>query len=248
MEEKHSGLIIRQSDVGEADRIITVLTADLGIMRAFARGSKKISGKLFSQTKLFTYGDFIFNKGRDKYVVTSAERKTGFFSKIDDIEKLALAQYICEITSVNVPQEQPESDEILRLTLNTFYALENTDKQNGLIKASFELRFASVLGYCPDLSACCECRGEDGGMIFYPSDGRIMCTDCAVSPQNGIFLSSAAVTAARYVLSADAGKLFSYTIPQKEQRQLGLAAEKYILAQTERGYRTLDFYNSVRTV
>ena len=248
MEERHSGIIIRETDVGEADRIITVLTADSGIIRAFARGSKKITGKLFSQTRLFTYGDFIFSKGRDKYVVTNPERKGGFFSKINDIEKLSLAQYICELCSVNVPQEQPENDAILRLTLNTFYALENTDKPVDLIKASFELRFTSVLGYCPDLSGCIDCQKTDGDMFFYPSDGHLVCKDCEKTPQNGVMLSQSALTAARYILSADIEKLFSYSIPKEAQRQLNAAAQRYVLAQTERGYRTLDFYNSVRTL
>ena len=248
MEERHCGIIIRETDVGEADRIITVLTADCGIVRAFARGSKKITGKLFSQTRLFTYGDFIFNKGRDKYVVTSAARKTGFFAKINDIEKLALAQYICELCSLNVPQEQPESDETLRLVLNTFYAIENTDKPLGLIKPSFELRFISALGYCPDLSACGECSKEDGTMYFYPSDGRVLCADCGGRSDGGIKLSPPALTAARYVLFADVEKMFSYSIPPDAATELYTAAERYVIAQTERKYRTLDFYNSLKSV
>lgn len=246
MQEKHSGLIIRESDVGENDRIITLLTSDCGIIRAFARGSKKIKGKLFSSTRLFTYGDFVLYSGRDKYIVTEATRNTGFFARTVDIERLALAQYICELCSVTVPQEQPdESGEYLRLVLNTLYALDKTDKPLALIKPSFEFRMMSLLGYCPDVTGCAECGEDKGPMLFYPAEGCVLCNECSFAQLGGLPLDMSALSALRYILTCDTERIFSFSIPEQSLINLENASEKYVVTQLERDFRTLDFYHSL---
>lgn len=246
MQVKHIGLVIRETDVGESDRIITLLTSDNGIVRAFARGSKKIKSKLFSSTRLFTYGEFTLQKGKDKYIVTDAVRKGGFFSRIDDIKKLALAQYVCELCSLSVPQEEPDNGgEILRLTLNTLYATEKTDKSLYIIKPAFELRMLSLLGYCPDVTGCADCGDDEREMTFYFEEGVLLCDECRAGGSASVKLDRATLSAMRYVLSCEAEKVFSFTVPEAVGERLSFVAEKYATTQLERDFRTLDFYHSV---
>ena len=243
MQEKHTGIVLRESDVGENDRIVTLLTAENGIVRAFAKGSKKLKSKLFSSTRLFSYGDFLLYVGRDKYIVTEAVRQGGFFGRIGDIEKLALAQYVCELASVAVPQEQPDdTGECLPLVLNTLHTVEQSDKPLPLVKAAFELRLMMLLGYCPDVSGCAECSRTDGDMTFFPADGMLLCPACA--PSNGVKLPSFAVAAMRYVLSCDAKRIYSFSVPSTEA--LSRAAEQTVKAHLERDFKTLDFYHSLQ--
>ena len=245
MQEKHTGLILRESDVGENDRIVTILTADSGLLRAFAKGSKKMKSKLFAGTRLFSFGDYLLYRGHDKYIVTDATRQGGFFARIDDIEKLALAQYICELTGAAIPQEQPdETGGCLRLVLNTLHVIENTDKPLPLVKAAFELRLMLLLGYGPDVSSCADCSRTDGAMRFYPADGVLLCPECASS--GGETLSPAAVAAMRYVLSCDDKRLYSFTLPDLPLSELSRAAEQTVKTHMERTFKTLDFYHSLR--
>ncbi len=246
MQEKHSGVILRETDVGENDRIITLLTADAGILRAFAKGSKKPKGRLFAPTRLFSYGDFVLYRGKDKYIVTEATRRRGFFGRIDNIEKLALAQYVCELCSVAVPQEYPEeTSAILRLVLNTLYAIESTDNPPNHIKASFELRLMTLLGYGPQVSNCASCGKEDGGMTFYPGEGVVLCPLCAGLTPGGVFLEPSAKAAMEYVTTCEGEKLFAYRIPQTAQTGLWAAAEQTVIKELERTFKTLDFYHSL---
>lgn len=246
MQEKHSGIVLRENDVGENDRIVTLLTADAGILRAFAKGSKKPKGRLFAPTRLFSFGDFVLYRGRDKYIVTEATRHRGFFGRINDIEKLALAQYICEVCSVAVPQEAPDdTGSVLRLVLNTLYAIENTDKPLALLKASFELRFMALLGYCPEVTACADCGREEGAMLFYPGEGVLLCPTCSVTAVGGVPMEPSALSAMRYVLSCEPEKLFSYQISQTALEGLSLAAERTVTLQLERNFKTLEFYHSL---
>ena len=245
-QEKHRGLVIRESDVGEADRIVTVLTDNSGVIRAFARGSKKIKSRLFSTTRIFTYGDFVFYRGRDKYIITEGRRITGFLSKTTDIVHIALAQYMCELCCFAVPQEHAESgDEILRLVLNAMYALENTDKPVKLIKASFELRMMALIGYRPEVSFCGECGVETDAAVFIPAEGRILCAECAVGPAAGVKLGPAALAAVRHVLSCDMKQLFAYIVSEESLNEMASAAEAYVTVQLERGFKTLDFFHSL---
>ena len=63
------GLVIKEQSIGESDRLITVLTAQYGLVRAFSRGAKKTKSKKLSATALMAYSDFTFNKTRDSFSV-----------------------------------------------------------------------------------------------------------------------------------------------------------------------------------
>ena len=61
------GLIIREQQTGEDDRLVTLLTRDFGVLRAFVRGAKRIKSKSQSATQLFAYGNFSIYRGKDAY-------------------------------------------------------------------------------------------------------------------------------------------------------------------------------------
>ena len=123
-----SGLVIREQSVGEYDRLITVLTAKHGLVKAFCRGAKKANSKKLSATALLTYSEFTFNKTKDAYAVQEAEVKEVFFELRNDVIKMALAQYLCEL-AYEFCEEDYESEEILRLFLNSLFLLK-TEIQN----------------------------------------------------------------------------------------------------------------------
>ena len=73
------GLVIREQSIGESDRLITVLTAERGLVRAFSRGAKKTKSKKLSATALLSYSDFTFTKSRNAFSVEEALVKEVFF-------------------------------------------------------------------------------------------------------------------------------------------------------------------------
>ena len=77
MQTATTGLVLRQVKVGEADRIITILTPDLGVISASARGSLRMKSALFSATGLFCYSEFSLSSGRSHYFVDAAQIKKG---------------------------------------------------------------------------------------------------------------------------------------------------------------------------
>lgn len=116
-------LIIRENNnIGEADRFVTALTRELGVVRASARGARNLKSRNASATQLLSYSRLSLYKGREKYIIDDAQPIQVFFDLRSDLEKLALAQYFCELAGLLAPQEEPAED-ILRLMLNALHLL-----------------------------------------------------------------------------------------------------------------------------
>ena len=138
MQMETDGLMIGEQSVGESDRLVTVLTRDEGVVRAFARQAKRTGSTKVSATQLFCYSRLTLYKGREKYIIDDARPIELFFDLRRDIERLALAQYFCELARSLAPQEAPAGD-FLRLLLNSFHFLSKGMRPPLLLKAVVEM-------------------------------------------------------------------------------------------------------------
>lgn len=235
------GLVIREQSIGESDKLITVLTAKYGLVRAFSRGAKKTKSKKLAATSLLAYGDFTFVKTKDAFSVEDALVKEVFFELREDVEKMALAQYFCELAN-EFCEEDFEAEEVLRLILNGIWLLKSGKKKPDFIKAVTELRLMSLSGYMPDLVGCEQCGAyETDKMYFVPESGKIYCEECAPSGFN-YRVSASVIQAMRYVTLSDFEKIFSFVLNDESQKVFGKVSEAYLLQKTQRKFNTLDFY------
>lgn len=145
------GLIIKEQAVGESDRLVTILTKDEGVVRAFARRAKNLKDSKNAATGLLCYSRLKLSKGRDTYNVNEAFPIEVFFGLRKDVTALALAQYFCQLAVELVP-EGVESSEYLRLVLNALHFLCQGTRPQLLLKAIVELRMVSEAGYMPNLA------------------------------------------------------------------------------------------------
>ena len=175
---KTQGLIIREQPVGESDRLVTVLTKDEGVVRAFARRAKNLKDSKNSATGLLCYSRLNLYRGREKYIINDAFPIEVFFGLRRDIVALALGQYFCSLAAELVP-EGVESGEYLRLVLNALHFLCEGKKPPALLKPVVELRMLSVSGFMPDLVACSRCGAyEAADMFFRVQEANLCCGDC----------------------------------------------------------------------
>ena len=153
-----TGLVLRQVKVGEADRILTILTPDLGVISASARGSLRMKSPLFSATGLFCYSEFSLSSGRSHFFVDAAQIKKVFHGVSATVEGMALASYMAEIAMELSPTPaEGEADAQLRLLLNCLYLIGERRYPWRQLKAVYELRALSKAGYMPDLRMCAGC-------------------------------------------------------------------------------------------
>ncbi len=246
MQINTDGLVIAEKIVGENDRLITLLTRDEGVIRAFAPLAKTLKSKQSSATQLLCYSQFAIYRGRDKYIVNDAQPLQVFFDLRSDIETVALAQYFCQLAAVLAPAEMPAGD-FLRLVLNALHLLAQKKRPHNILKAAVEMRMLALAGYMPDFICCQECgvyQVQD--MVFLPASGVIYCSDCYHNATEFAFhVTPGIMTALRHTIYADFDKVFSFQLPLQGQRQLAEITEAYLLQTLERRFTTLDFYHQV---
>ena len=241
------GLILKEQNIGEQDKLVTVLTADFGIIKAFVRGAKSIKSKKQSATGLLCYSKLSLYNGKDSYIIDEAECIEVFFGLRNDIEKLALAQYFAELAYELAPQET-DANEYLRVVLNSLYMISTSKKPNLQIKAITELRLLSLSGYMPNLVACERCgEFETPTMYFDMEHGLLYCENCS-SAGVPLALELNTVTAMRHIVFSRLEKIYNFKMSDEGLQDLSYVTEMYLKIKTERKYKTLDFYNSLRTV
>lgn len=246
MQVKTDGLIIMERSISESDRLVTILTRKYGLIRAFVRGAKNIKNKNFSSTQLFCYSDFNIYKGRDKYIINESNCKKSFWNLRCDIEKLALAQYFCDLL-LNLVVEEQNTEDILRLTLNSLYYLSEEKLSNLLIKSVFEMRLLAMSGYMPHLISCICCElTEKNTFYFVPDENGILCKNCyKYKNKFGFKLSEGVLYALRYTVYSEFNKMFSFELKKQSQIELSMITESYLLKCIEKNLKTLDFYKQL---
>lgn len=240
--------MIKEMNVGESDRLVTLFTRDYGIIRAFAAGAKSIKSKKGAATSLLTYSSFTILKKKDTYKIYEASPIRLFFGAGSEIEVLSLAQYFCELCYVLVASGVPDG-EFLRLILNSLHFLTKEKRFPPLIKAITELRAAALSGFMPDLIACSGCgKFEDDIMYFDISGGRLLCRGCKRETSDLATLDRTMLSAMRHIVYSEFGRLYSFTVPENCAKRLSEITGKYITVQTDHRFTALDFYNSVANV
>lgn len=237
------GLVIKETNIRDNDRLITVITRDMGVINAFVRGAKSIKSKRSPATSLLAFSNFNLESKGDTYTVTEASVNKIFFTAGSDIVVLSIAQYFCELCNILRPVEG-EAEEFLRLILNSLHFLTENKRNPELIKAITELRVAVIAGYAPNLIACDGCgKFEDAVMYFKFDDGTLYCSNCR--KENCISVTLTVLQAMRHIVYSKFDSLYSFEIPEDAAKQLSKLCEKYITYQTEHKFTTLEFLRGI---
>lgn len=250
------GLIICETMVGDSDKYLTVLTREGKISIYAGHVRNLLRGSLVYAIPM-QYCRFIVNKKSDKYYLVEGDVLHSFLDLFDDLEKYTLGYYIMDIIR-ELTVENSDESAMLSLALNTLFVIQKGEKPRALIKATFEFRAMAQAGYMPDLYSCSFCGKENGEMYLDIMNGRMICPECqsirnageALPEDTGaamimVHMTPSVLKGLRYVLSASAKRLFSYSIAEDELDLYADVCEKYTLNHLERGFNSLDFYKSV---
>lgn len=241
------GLVLRETNYKEADKILTVLTPDLGKQTVRARGCRRKGSRLAASAQLLVYSDMTLFEYRDHCAVDAADSLEQFWGIRKDIGLLALCSYFAEVTEA-VAEEGRAQPELLSLLLNSIYALDTLQKPQAVVKAAFEMRLMCLAGYEPLLDACAVCgREEPERPSLNLADGVLCCARCRSGAGEGALLPvpRAALAALRYIVQSDPRRLFAFTLDSAALTRLGAATEGFLLTQLDRPFRTLDFYRGL---
>ena len=257
MQTELRGLVLRVVDIRESDRLLTLYTDKLGVITVLARGARSVKSRKMPATCQFCYSEFVISGNADKLTVNEASVIETFFGLRDSLDALSLAGYVCEVIA-ECGTAEPDG-ELMRLGLNTLYALSKGSYSVPLVKAAFEIRCAAIIGFMPDVLSCSVCKEKLGDFYFDIMGGRLTCFACnekAVKehkePEHPheshivTLLSEGAKIALGYCVYSPIEKIFSFKVSDEDMHLFSRATEKYLVNQLERSFKSLDFYNEVK--
>lgn len=233
---KAKGIVLRQTEFGESNRMLTVFTREYGIIRSAVYGAKSIKSGKGAACQVFSYSEFELRKNAgDIYTVSAVSPIESFFALSEDIVKFSLSAYFAELIQSTLGESNPD-EAILRLYLNTLYALCNNGLEVKKAKCVFEMRLMSLLGYRPQLTKCVRCDNIKEIVAFSAIDGGLLCKNCRVG---GIDIGKATCDALYYIITAEDKKIFSFTVSDEVLEKIGKISEEYTKVQLESELKSL---------
>lgn len=247
------GLVVGRRDIGESSCFLDILTDEMGLIEVSAKGVKKLGGRNLAASSLFSYSLFCVNKSKNNYSLNSSEPRYIFHKISENIVAFSLANYFNDVIKYCASSEEKQPD-LLRLMLISLYKLEQTaiksEKALSLaqIKAVFELRLMSQIGFLPELRICGFCGVTlNDKMKFYPLLGVVSCETCSEvnKLEDKIRINQSVFFAMRHIVFSYIDKIFAFVLSKENMNLLAGVCEIYLLNQVGRSFKTLDYYKNM---
>jgi DNA repair protein RecO (recombination protein O) len=231
---RDEGVVLRVQKLGEADRIITLLTKRHGRVRAVAKGVRRTRSKFGATVEPFSHVDLQLFAGRNLDIVTQAESITSYGDGlVSDYGRYTAGTAVLE-TAERLTAEEGEPS--LRLFLLTLGALRTlTERDPSLVLDAFLLRAMSVSGYAPALQDCARCAASGPHRSFSVPAGGVVCAACR--PPGAASPNPAALLLMSSLLEGD-WEAAEATEPRARRDASGLVAA-HLQWHLERGLRSL---------
>lgn len=255
---KVKGIVIRSAEYGESDKLLTLLTHEMGKVVVCVKGGKSLKSKHMPSCELFSYSEFSLYEKQGRFWVRESFLCESFYSIRRDLEPMYLGQYFSDVTCDFALHDTPD-EPLLRLLLNSLYLLCSDKKDRRIVKSVFELKAASIEGFMPDITECSECGCSSSDMFFDAIEGVLLCSECKSRMNHSVvgycgaeqslpifILDRSTLDAMLYIIHTPIERAFSFTLPDTELECLSEVCEAYLLHQMEHGFKTLDFYKTLQ--
>ena len=176
---RDEAIVLRSHKLGEADKIVTLLTRNNGRVRAVAKGVRRTTSKFGARLEPFTHVDLQLAEGRNLDVITQAETRTAFSSELGlDYERYTSGTVMLETAERLVAEEKEPSIQQFLLLVAALRAMAAGEHRPGLVLDSYLLRSLSVAGYAPSFDDCAHCGRKGPHRWVNPSMGGVLCSTC----------------------------------------------------------------------
>ena len=243
---KITGIVIKNINTGESDKVVTLLTDTNGRVQAYARSSRRAGGNLAASCQFLCYSEFVLFEGRNMYSINSASIIEPFYEIGQDIVRLTYAAHMCELISDIVQEEQP-SLEIMRLFLNTLHIMAKTNRAPALINEIFELKLLELAGFTPYPGNCSACGKElSEKACFIERECGLVCHECGIRTGEGSALSIGTLRALTHISGDGASGLFSFEVSGTVLKELETISDAFLRQYMEKQYKRLDILKTLR--
>jgi len=172
--------------------------------------------------------------------MNSCETIEVFYNIRTDLDKLKYAVYITKIIN-DVTTENQNNYKVLQLFLNTLYVINKTDKDIDFILSIFKMRLLAIIGFKPFVGSCKICDKKEELTYFSFKDNCLKCNECGKLDKGAVEISETTKDAIRYIIMADAKKIYSFNIPQESINELKIISNIYLNEKLEKEYKLEKF-------
>jgi DNA repair protein RecO (recombination protein O) len=171
---KEQGIVLRAAKLGEADKIVTILTQGAGKVRGVAKGIRRTTSKFGARLEPFTHVSLLMYRGRNLDTVTQAEIVTAFRGLRSDFSSIAAGEAMLEAAD-KVAEEHERNVRLFLLLLSGLRALDERPADPAAVAESYLLKLLSLSGFHPSLSACAVCGSPGPHERFSAAQGGVVC-------------------------------------------------------------------------
>lgn len=239
-------IILRRSDFGEADRLLTLFSRDFGKIRAIAKGARKPQSRKTGHVELFMRSRFLLAEGRDLHIITQAELVEAYTALRADLVRTTYASYACELLDRFTTENDRHVDmyDLLSEALGWFATAADV-----LLAARvYELRLLGMAGFRPQLHECLSCREpiQEQDQFFSAELGGLLCPNCRAQDGRSVPVTAVAVKVLRYLQTRSWEVISGLQLKRPLHRELENLLHQNLLYLLERDLKSVDFLHRLR--
>ena len=241
-------IVLRSSPIGEADRLLTVLTPWMGKLRITARGVRRPKSKLGGHLEPLTRSTLTIAKGQNLDTVTGADAMEMFSALKGNLSRLSAALYLTELVDSINPLESPNLPGYFTY-LEGLRAIEMRNRMD-LVLRYLEICLLGQAGFSLELRQCVECRNQvtEGKHRFSARAGGVLCPACQTSIPGVKSLSLEALKVLRFFSTATLSSSLMVNVGPALQRELNALMDSYVRYTLERELRSASFLRSIENM
>jgi len=244
---KTQGIVLTRFELGEADRVLTILTPHDGKLRVIAKGVRRPTSRLGGALEPFAELQLVLARGRNFDVVTQASVGEAWLRLRDRLESAATAWYVGELADRAV-EEGGIAYPVYALLRRAFQLLDD-GMAPARVARWYEFNLADCLGMRPEVERCVECDHvlePDELFRWVPGLGGVLCQGHPGPPAEQVALSLAALKLLRAYKRLDIEALAALRLPSGVEAEVEGAMRRFIRHVLEREARSLAFLDEVR--
>lgn len=247
--QRVEAIVLKHTDFGEADRLLTLYTREDGKVRALAKGARRPGSRKGGHLEPFSRVRLLLGKGRDLAVVNQAEAVTTYTELTQNLEALGYASYVAELLD-KFSADHDENRGVYRLLRETLERLAGGEELRLAVRY-YEIRLLDQVGFRPELQTCLNCgkkiQAEDQYFSF--DQGGALCPSCGKHADWTKPVSMAALKMLRHMQRSTTYDEARRAKPSPAvQLELEALMNAYVTYLLERSLNTPKFLRRVRTL
>jgi DNA repair protein RecO (recombination protein O) len=245
---KTEAIVLRSMDLGEADRVLTVLTPRLGKLRIIAKGIRRPRSRLSGGLEPMSDVQLVLAIGRTFDVVTSTALEDPHLGLRNDLHSTAAAWYVVELAD-RFCEGAADSHGAFVLLAQALSALDAPSDivARSLVARWFELHLLDAMGFRPELGRCLECGAEiePDGNAFSAVAGGVVCPQCRHAALGARPIGPDALKVMRHLQRSSLVDVLGLRLTATLHREIERLLHGIVSAVLERELRSRDFFEEV---